>query len=118
LEKLPVDLRKAHQQLPDLEMVASHQADLGNQVAADIFGDGLLVDLAGEVVTALGRVLVERALEEQREGVLDLAEELFLAEKEEGALARFHSMRIYTHTMTPKIFANSKKGLKKIRKSL
>jgi hypothetical protein len=55
--------------------------DQRHQFFADIFGHGLLVHLEGQVVPALGGVLVEGALEEL-EGVVDLAFELFLAEAE------------------------------------
>ena len=61
------------------EVVGGHGADLRHQGLAHILGDGFLSDFAGEVITALGRVFVERTLEEV-EGIADLTLELFLAE--------------------------------------
>jgi len=104
LEQTPVHLREALKELADLEVVAGHSADLGHEFFADVFGESLLVDLGGEVVAALGGVLVEGTLEEV-EGVVNLAFELFLAEQEDLALIAFHKklrfsgMRIYTHTL-------------------
>jgi hypothetical protein len=79
LEQAPVDLREANQQKAKLEMVTSHGANLGDQLLANVFGDRLLIELGGEVITALGWIFVERTLEEIQGGV-DLAVELFLAE--------------------------------------
>jgi hypothetical protein len=79
LEQAPVDLRKAAQELADFEVVGGHGADLGRQFLADVFGDGLLVHLGGEVIAALGGVFMEGSLEEVQ-GLIDLAFELFLAE--------------------------------------
>jgi len=81
LQQAPVGFREPGQQLTDFEMVAGHGTDLGNQRLADALGDGLLIHLGGQVVAALGRVLMERSLEEVQGGV-DLALELFLAEPE------------------------------------
>jgi hypothetical protein len=85
LEQPPVDVGEAAQEFAHFEVVGSHGSDLGNQVFADVFGDGLLVHLGGEVVAALGRVFVERALEEVQ-GIGELAGELFLAEEQEVML--------------------------------
>jgi hypothetical protein len=74
-------LGEAAQELADFEVVGGHDADLGRQFLADVFGDGLLVHLGGEVITPLGGVFMEGALEEV-EGLVDLAFELFLAELE------------------------------------
>jgi len=79
LEQTPVDLGEANQQLAELEVITGHGADLGDQLLANVFGDGLLIKLGGEVIAALGRIFVERPLEEIQGGG-DLAEKLFLAE--------------------------------------
>jgi hypothetical protein len=79
LKQLPVDFGEACQNAAELEMVAGHGTDLGDEVQADVFGDGFLVDLGGEVKAALGGVLMEGALE-QFEGGIGLADELFLAD--------------------------------------
>ena len=63
-------------------MIARHGADARHQFLADVSGHGLLVKLGREVITALGRIFVERALEEIQ-GLVDLALELFLAELEQ-----------------------------------
>jgi hypothetical protein len=81
LEEVPIDLREAAQESSDLEVVAGHGADLGDEVLAHVFGDGLLVDLGGEVIAALGGVFMEGALEQIQRG-LGLAFELFLAKEE------------------------------------
>jgi hypothetical protein len=91
LEEPPISLRKALQEFADFEVIAGHGADLGHQFLANVFGDGLLVHLGGEVVAALGGVLMEGPLKEL-EGVLDLAFELFLAEaKKFGWLAHVYA---------------------------
>ena len=66
-------------------MIGGHGADLGNQVFAHVFGDGLLVRLGGEMVPPLGGVFVEGTLQELQ-GVVDLAFELLLAKLEEFTL--------------------------------
>ena len=81
MEQAPVGLGEALEQTADLEVVASHGADLRRQLFAHILGDGFLSDFTGEVIAALGGVFVERTLEEV-EGVADLTLELFLAELE------------------------------------
>jgi hypothetical protein len=73
------------EQLAHLEVVAGHGADLDHQILADVFGDGLLMHLGREVVAALGRIFVERALE-QVQGRVDLALELFPAALESFVL--------------------------------
>jgi hypothetical protein len=55
-----------------------------------------LVHLEGQVVAALGGVLVERTLEEL-EGVVDLAFELFLAESESFGLFAHEYAYIYAY---------------------
>ena len=62
-------------------MVAGHGLDLGDQFLADVFGDGFLSHLGGEVEPALGGVFMEGTLQELK-GLVDLAFELFLAEPE------------------------------------
>jgi hypothetical protein len=79
LEPAPVNVGEALEEPADFEVVAGHGADHGDQLLADVFGHGFLVDLAREVVAALGGILVEGALEEVK-GLGDLAFELFLAE--------------------------------------
>jgi len=79
LEQTPVDLGKADQQLAQLEVIAGHGPDLRHQLLAHVFGDRFLVELGGEVVTALGGIFMEGTLE-QMEGGGDLAVELLLAE--------------------------------------
>ena len=72
-----------------LEMIAGHGADLRDQFLANVFGDGLLMELGGEVIAALGGILVEGTLKEIQGGG-DLAVELFLAELKHEGLALFH----------------------------
>ena len=79
MEQAPVDLGEANQQMAKLEVIAGHGADLRDQVLANVFGDRFLIELGGEVIAALGGILVEGTLEEVQGGV-DLAMELFLAE--------------------------------------
>ena len=63
-------------------MIGGHGADLRDQFLTDIFGERLLVDFSGEMIPALGRIFMERSLEEiQRE--VDVVLELLLAELEE-----------------------------------
>jgi hypothetical protein len=81
LKQPPVSLRETLQEFAHLEVIAGHGSDLGDQLLADVFGNGLLVHLEGEVITALRGVLVEGALEEFQ-SVVDLALELFFAEPE------------------------------------
>jgi hypothetical protein len=85
LEQAPVGIGKSLEEFADVEMVASHGANLGHQFFTNIFGEGLLIHLGGEVVAALRGVLVQRALEEVQ-GVIDLALQLFLAEPEDLVL--------------------------------
>jgi hypothetical protein len=96
LEQAPVGLGEAVEELADLEVVAGHGADQWDQFLADILGHGLLVDLEGEVVAALGGVFVEGALEEVQ-GVVNLAFELFLSELEELALFAHKYAYLYAH---------------------
>jgi hypothetical protein len=79
LKPSPVGLGESLEEFADLEVIAGHGTNQGDQVFADVLGHGFLVHLKGEVVAALGGVFVERALEEV-EGLVDLAFELFLAE--------------------------------------
>jgi hypothetical protein len=96
LEQPPVDLGEAAEELTDLEVVARHGADQRDQFLADVFGDGLLVDFDREVVAALGRIFMERALEEA-EGGVDLALQLFLPEAEEFVLFAHQYAYIYAY---------------------
>jgi hypothetical protein len=101
LEQPPVSLGETLEEFADFEVIAGHGADLGHQVLADVFGDGLLVHLGGEVVTPLGGILVERALEELQ-GIVDLALELLFAELENfGWLAHKYAY-IYAYFRTSK----------------
>jgi len=97
LEQPPVDLRKAAEELTDLEVVARHGADQRDQFLADVLGDGLLVDFDREVEAALGRIFVERALEEA-EGGVDLALELLLTEAEEFVWLAHRYAYIYAYS--------------------
>jgi hypothetical protein len=53
LEQPPVDLGEPGQEPADLEMVFRHEANLGNPVFANIFGDGFAVELGGQVRMAV-----------------------------------------------------------------
>ena len=87
------------EELADFEMVAGHGANLGDQLFANIFGQGLLRHFGGEVVAALRGVLVQGSLEKVQ-GIIDLALQLFPAELEGlVVLAHIWCMRIYTHTL-------------------
>ena len=59
MKQAPVSLREPLEELAHFEVVARHGADLGHQLLSDVFGDGLLVHLDGEMIAALGGVLVE-----------------------------------------------------------
>jgi hypothetical protein len=96
LEQPPVDLGEAAEELTDLAVVARHGADQRDQFLADVFGDGLLADFEREVVAALGRIFMERALEEA-EGGVDLALELLLTEAEEFILFAHEYAYIYAY---------------------
>jgi hypothetical protein len=94
LEQAPVGLGEALEELTDLEVIARHGPDPGDQFLADVLGHGLLVHLGGEMVAALGGVFVEGALEEVQ-SVLDLALELIPAEPEQ--LSFFAHMYAYIY---------------------
>ena len=79
MEQSPVSLRESLQEFAHFKVIAGHGADLRDQLLTDIFGDGLLIHLGGEMITALRGVFVEGALE-QFQGIVDLALELFFAE--------------------------------------
>jgi hypothetical protein len=97
LQQAPVGFGEALQELADLEVIGGHGPDAGDQFLADVLGDGFLVHFGGQVIAALGGVLVQGALEEI-EGVVDLAFELFLAEPEEfRGLAHVYAY-IYAYT--------------------
>jgi hypothetical protein len=64
LEQPPVGVGETLEELAQLEMVAGHGADLGDQFLSDVFGAGFLVHLGGEMVAALGGVFVEGTLEQ------------------------------------------------------
>jgi hypothetical protein len=89
LEQAPVGIGKPLEELANFEMVAGHGANLGDQRFANIFGHSLLGHLGGEVVTPLGGILVQGALEEVQ-GVIDLPLELFPAELEDLVLLAAH----------------------------
>jgi hypothetical protein len=82
-------------------VVACHGADPGNQFLADVLGAGLLVHLGGEVVTALGRVLVEGTLQEVQAKV-DLPVELLLANPEDFMFFAHKSAYVYAHIFVKK----------------
>jgi len=96
LEQAPVSVGETLEELADFEVIGRHGADPGDQLFADVFGEGLLVHLGGEVVSALGGVFVEGALEEVQ-GVLDLAFELLLAELEDFVLFAHKRAYLYAH---------------------
>ena len=81
MEQAPVGVGEALRELAQLAMVLGHGVDLGDQLLADVLGDGLLVHLGGEVIAPLRGVFMEGALEEV-EGLVDLPLELLLAEPE------------------------------------
>jgi len=85
LEQAPVDVGEAPEEFARLEVIGGHGPDAGDQLPADVFGDGLPVDLGGQMIAALGGIPMEGALE-QIEGVVDLAFESILAELEELVL--------------------------------
>jgi hypothetical protein len=96
LEQAPVGVGEALEESAHLEVIARHGADQRDQFFADIPGHGFLVHLDGQVVAALGGILVEGALEEVQ-GVLDLAFELFLAELEDFTLLAHEYAYIYAY---------------------
>jgi hypothetical protein len=96
LEEAPVGVGEALEEFADLEVIGGHGADLGHQFPADVFGDGLLVDLGGEVIPTLGGVLVKGTLEEVQR-LVDLALELLLAELEDFALFAHKYAYIYAY---------------------
>ena len=99
MEQAPVSLGEPLEEFADLEVVAGHSPDQRHQFLANIFGHGFLVHLEGQVVAALGWVLVERALEEL-ESVVDLAFELFLAEPEKLGMFAHSYAYIYAYFKT------------------
>jgi hypothetical protein len=96
LEQPPVSLRKALKEFADLKVVSGHGADQRHQVLANILGYGFAVHLDREVVAALGRIFVKRALE-QVQGLVNLALELFFAELEEFGLFAHKYAYIYAY---------------------
>jgi hypothetical protein len=97
LEQAPVSFREPRQQFADFKVIASHGADPGNELFADVFGHGFPIHFESEVVTALGGIFVKRALEEFQ-SIVDLALELFLAELEEfGLFAHEHALLYAYH---------------------
>ena len=101
MEQPPVGLGESLQQLTHLKVIASHGPDLRNQPLADVFGNGLLVHLGGEVITALRGIFVEGALE-KLQGVVDLAFELFFTEQEDFGLFVHKYAYIYAYLRTSK----------------
>jgi len=104
LEQLPIDLGKTAQELSQFKMIGGHGANLRDQFGPDIFGDGLLVNLGGEMPATLGGVFMQGTLEEVQR-LADLAFELILAEAQSFSVFSFHKtlkrkcMRISTHTL-------------------
>jgi hypothetical protein len=101
LQQAPVSLGETLEELAHLEVIAGHGTDLRHQLLADVFGDSLLVDLSGEVVTPLGGILVKGTLEELQ-SVSDLALELFFAELEDFGLFAHKYAYIYAYFMASK----------------
>jgi hypothetical protein len=114
LEQAPIDLGETAQEFADFEVIGGHGADLGHQVFAHVFGDGLLVHFGGEVVAALGGVFMEGPLEEVQ-GLGELALELFLAEAEELVLFAHMSAYLYAHFKASKS-ARQEGKIKKVKK--
>jgi hypothetical protein len=96
LEQPPVSLRESLEEFTDFDVIAGHGPDQGNQFFADVFGDRPLLDFAGEMVAALGRVFMERPLE-KIQSVVDLALELFLAELKDFGLFAHKYAYIYAY---------------------
>ena len=91
LEQAPISLGETLKQFADFEVIACHRPDLGNELPANVFGQGLLVHFGGQVVPTLRRIFVKRALEEIQ-GLIDLALELLFAEvKKFGLLAHVYA---------------------------
>jgi hypothetical protein len=89
------------EEFADLEVIARHGPDAGDQFGADVLGDGFLVHLGGEVEAALGGVFMERALQEVQ-GVVDLAFELLLAELEDFVFFAHTYAYIYAYIKAQK----------------
>jgi hypothetical protein len=89
-------------------MIGRHGADQWDQFFTDVFGDRFLVYFEGQVIAALGRVFVERTLEEL-EGIVDLALELFLAQLEELGLFAHKYAYIYAYFLA---FESARQALK------
>jgi hypothetical protein len=64
LEQAPVGFRKPLEELADFEVVSRHSANLGDELFANIFGHGLLLDLGGEMEAALRGILMKGSLKE------------------------------------------------------
>jgi hypothetical protein len=78
-------------------MVLGHKANLRDQLLANVFGAGFLIEFGGEMESALGGGFVEGTLEEEVEGLGDLAFELVPAEGEGVALFAHTCASIYAH---------------------
>ena len=102
LEQPPIGGGEALEEFADFQVIGRHQAHARDQFLADVFGDGLLVNLGGEMVTALGGILVEGTLE-QVQGALDLAVELGLAELESVGWFAHKYAYIYAYNIPRKI---------------
>ena len=96
MEQTPVSFREPLQQFAHFKVIAGHGADLRDQLLTDIFGDGLLVQLGGEMIAALRGVFVEGALEEFQ-GIVDLTLELFFAELKNLGLFAHKYAYIYAY---------------------
>ena len=101
MQQPPVGVGEPLEELAEFEVVAGHGADLRDQFLADVFGDGLLVHLGGEMVAALGRVFVERTLKEVQTEA-DLPVELLLADLEDLKFFAHKHAYIYAHIIVKK----------------
>ena len=96
MKQTPVSFRKALEEFANLEVIGGHGANAGHQLLAHIFSDRLLIHFGGEVVAALGRVFVQRTLE-QIQSLVDLALELLLAELKNFGLFAHKYAYIYAY---------------------
>jgi hypothetical protein len=101
LQQPPVGVGEPLEELAEFEVVAGHGADLRDQFLADVLGHGFLIHLGGEVITALGRVFVERTLE-QVQTEADLPVELLLADSEDLKFFAHKSAYIYAYIIVKK----------------
>jgi hypothetical protein len=99
LQQPPVGVGEPLEELAQFQVIPGHGADLWDQLLADILGAGFLIHLGGEMITALGRVLVEGTLEEVQ-AEADLSEELLFADPEDFIFFAHKHAYVYAHIMT------------------